>query len=108
MTFVEIPEEFVTQTQEMDPQTEDVIRGSELRHGMVVVIEGTLMREATPDENSHALRVSRFTAQNRWCRVTDLLVQNDIVSFVGVYSDGVKIPRTYANSWFWVVKNASK
>lgn len=108
MSTVNIPEEFVTRQQLMDPQTEDVIRGTDLKQGMIVIVEGTLMRERDIPSDIDPYRAARYKEVNRWCRVTDLHIRGDQVSFVGVYSDGVKISRNYNLSWFWVVKNESK
>lgn len=102
---VTISEAFVPIGYVMNPADEDLIRGENLRDGMVVLIEDILVRDApdTLGEKSTPYAVTRVLAASRWCKVTQLK-QGSIVSFVGVYGDGTKMSRAYSDRYFWLVK----
>ena len=90
----------------MDPVTEDLIRGSELKEGMVVLIEDALVREdpkKLDEENTSRTNVLRIWDTSRWCMVTKL-IQGDVMSFIGVYGDGTKMSRMYSDRYCWFVK----
>ena len=106
-----IPEGFVPLDYLMDPATEDVIPGSKLRDGMVVLLDDTLLR-FDPDslEKSQSKRdlVSAYKTA-RWCRVTNLNTTPNnytgtIRHFIGVYADGSKFSRQYNAHYNWFVK----
>lgn len=107
---IEIPTGYVGLDYLMDPKTEDLIRGSGLENGMVVLSEG--MRE-DPTRHEEGYRGhykpgpydrASLETTSQWCRVTELRVDNEVVSFVGVYPDGTKRSRKYHQHWFWLVK----
>jgi hypothetical protein len=101
---------YVERHYEMDPKFEDVIYGWDLRDGMVVLIEDALMR-GDPARMHEPHEGRRVRECNAWCRVEQLRAtpgpQDPLVSFMGVYGDGVKRPRTYAASYAWIVKKDS-
>ncbi|QCB93334.1 hypothetical protein [Cellulomonas shaoxiangyii] len=102
---------YVDRFYEMDPQHDDLIRGSGLADGMVVLIEDHLFR-ADPDRISTGDDWSRYEQHkarenNRWCTVSELHRYRDLVEFVGLYADGTKVPRRYNESFYWLVKKAS-
>lgn len=113
---VEIPSEFVDRNAEMNPETDDLIRGRELKEGMVVLIEDSSVREdishhtGETDHKCDAHKCRRIKETSRWCRVTSLDIRkrmedrSPLVSFIAVYSDGTKRLRTYNQSFGWFVK----
>ncbi len=109
--LAQIPTEYTPEIWTMNPETEGLLRGSEIENGMVVHIEGQSFTRNDP--SAHALGVdhecdkykcARLDVDQRWCVVTDVQFKNGLLSFVGVYSDGVLASRTYNTSWFWYVK----
>lgn len=102
---------YVDKFYEMDPETEDLIRGDELRNDMVVVIEDGMLRADTEHLRSR-YDSERARANNRWCTVSSIRRRytgddNAIVSFIGVYEDGVKKERSFSESYCWIVKKDS-
>ena len=90
----------------MDPAMEDLIRGSELEEGMVVLVEDHLVRGDPEDlkmVSLHKSNVRRIFETSRWCMVTKL-EQGNVMSFIGVYGDGTKIHRQYSDRYCWFVK----
>jgi hypothetical protein len=109
-----IPKGFVAKNFDMDPETDDIIRGRYLQHGMIVLIEESIMRENPSkhvDDNPHDCdnyECQRIKETSQWCMVSDLSRKGEITSFVGIYSDGVKRSRIYNESYFWLVKKESR
>lgn len=90
----------------MDPVTEDLIRGSDLKEGMVVLIEDPMVRDDPSDLDKEDLRpytIRRIHEASRWCMVTKL-EQGQILSFIGIYGDGTKMHRQYSDRYCWYVK----
>lgn len=110
MDLLEIPAEPTDRNFTMDPRTEDLIRGSELKEGMIVLFEDSLGKDslALVPEEDIALEYynQRITINQHWCKVTKLQ-GGQIISFIGVYADGVKHSRTYNKNWVWIVKKDS-
>lgn len=112
MDLLTIPSEYVPVDFAMDPVTDDLIFGDELEVGMVVLVEDLVTRE-TRDPNKHYDGVSdehmayiRAKADEtaRWCRIVRLRKDGEIITFVGLYSDGTKRTRTYNQAYAWFVK----
>lgn len=109
-TGITVPEGYVALDYKMDPKTEDLIRGTKLIEGMVVLSEDMRedpMRHVEGYVGSYMPGVYdrvRLETMSQWCRVTELSVDREITSFVGVYSDGSKRSRKYNQQWFWFVK----
>lgn len=112
---------FVDQYYMMDPEFEDLLAdGTELRNGMVVLCENPLWRKdmaSAIERGGFAMR--QALENNRWCQVTNLRVENrydtdretgevtriyQVITFVGVYGDGVKIKRSFSPNASWIVK----
>jgi len=110
MTIDGIPKGFASKNFIMDPATDDMIYGSELEEGMIVLMGDSLIREdpaqffQTPEEERSEYTENRLRQSARWCRVTKLRYHGHIVQFIGVYEDGTKVSRSYANSYAWYVK----
>lgn len=97
----------------MDPETEDLIYGRELKEGMVVLVESPALRgdsnllegHARPEDWWHMLRTCR------WAEVTKLSIvsgPNETTTFfIAVYSDGTKHTRQYVDNIGWYVKKDS-
>jgi hypothetical protein len=102
--------EHVGKTHKMNPSTEDVLFGGQLRDGMIVLIHDSSFLGEGPEsgEWSHPYEEERYLTNNRWCRVTNFLPKlshdPDIISFIGVYEDGTKQARSYHKSFAWYVK----
>lgn len=97
----------------MDPETEDLIRGVDLKNGMFVIIERGYATRAPLDGATTPYEIEKIQIDNRWCEVTNVSFtrrrnDNPLVSFIGVYADGSKVTRTYdAIHYGWVVKKES-
>lgn len=103
----------------MNPETDDMIsNGQLLENGMIVLLEDSMIR-ADPDSPLSKYEVHRAEETNRWCEVSELEIRrrfehgetgyaigegSPLVTFVGIYSDGVKIKRSYDSSYAWLVK----
>ena len=98
-------EVFVDRFYEMNPESEDLISGDQLQNGLVVLIEDSMVREDPERADTSAYSMKRLRENNQWCRVTSLRLHGDLVSFIGVYEDGVKRPRTFNQSYYWIVKS---
>lgn len=76
--------------------TDDIMKGKDLRDGMIVLIEDPVMRYSA--------------GAGEWCEVTRLEViptrDWPMVKFVGRYADGTMRVRSYAASYEWIVKRA--
>lgn len=106
-----IPSEMVPQNFEMNPRTEDLIRGIEVQEDMVVLIENITHREDPSaheygaDHECDAYKCPRLLKESRWCKVTKIEQHHgDLLTFIGVYADGTKRSRTYNLSYCWYVK----
>lgn len=105
---------YVDKFYEMDPAFEDLIPGLELRDGMIVLLEDHMMRGDIAHRES-PYDISRLKEINQWCEVSGVAVvqrghdcgYSPLVKFLGLYPDGVKRPRTYDASYYWIVKKAS-
>lgn len=90
----------------MNPDFDDVIRGSELQENMVILIEDRNSRPRTSEEGSISAQanMARILDMNRWCIVTRLVKNDSQVSFVGVYCDGNKAFHICEPNTAWYVK----
>lgn len=90
----------------MDPTKEDLIHGSELKEGMIVLVEDPMLRDDPSDLDTEGVRpytIRRIHEASRWCMVTKLR-PGQILKFIGVYGDGTKMSRQYSSSYCWLVK----
>lgn len=97
---------------EMDPETEDLIFGSQLENGMVVLVNDFFLSRIDPNkvEDLDSLNIhdrARLLTDSQWCRVSSLFNEGDITYFIGIYSDGVKRNRSYHKTFAWIVKKES-
>lgn len=107
--MMSVPEEFVPQNFEMNPETEDLIRGNLVQENMIVLVEGLYRtdpsgHEVGVDHECDAYNCPRLLKESRWCRVTQIERRGELLSFIGAYSDGRKASRTYNLSYCWFVK----
>lgn len=94
---------------QMDPEFEDLLYGSDLKDGMLVLIQDPLIKGDPTQDNSNDYDKHKLLETNRWCEVTQFKIQSrgadsPLITFIGVYSDGTKFPRTYDASYCWFVK----
>ena len=109
---VESPEGLVPLYYVMDPKTEDLVYGDELRDGDIVLIESGLVRFSIPKNWAEVREHERVkTLENsRWCVITKLRRtpsygdHNSILNFIGVYDDGTKMSRSFSESYAWFRK----
>jgi hypothetical protein len=109
MIMQTIPDDYCGRRFSMNPETEDIIRGSDLENGMVVLVESRDLRLPTSNErlDNREDILPQIVDVDRWCRITNLCQDdwpNGKVSFVGVYSDGKKAFREYQAKTAWFVK----
>ena len=100
-----IPEVSVPMKYMLDPATEDVLFGDDLRPGMIVVLEDGALRTDPdgPRENPQS---------SKWCQVDSIRFSENrngkTVCFTGLYADGMKRMRgVYVTSHGWIVKKNS-
>lgn len=109
---VEPPEGLVPLDYVMDPKTEDLVYGDELRDGDVVLIETGLVRFSIPKNWAEVREYERvkILENSRWCVITKLRRtpgygdHNSILNFIGVYEDGTKMSRSFSESYAWFRK----
>lgn len=109
-----IPSHFESQFYRMNRKTVELLaNGSQLKNGMIVLIEDYMARvdierafakdlEYRPVD-PYALR--RAETNNRWCRVSNVAhdKNHQQIVFVGEYADGTKVQRRYSDSYAWYV-----
>lgn len=108
---LEIPFEAVRIDYVMNPKTDDLIHGSELVEGMIVLIESASLRD-NPERISFEKATDGYLSNRiretaRWCRVTKLTTVPEnraLLTFIGLYADGTKMSRTLNKSHYWLVK----
>ena len=101
-----IPKEFVGIDFQMNPETDDLRRGSDLRDGDIVLVEDLSYRYYQEGTDS-PYDIVRNNRDCRWALVTLFHCDSqdrEIISFIGVYADGTKSSRIYAKSICWFVK----
>ena len=109
---VESPAGLVPLYYMMNPETEDLVYGDELRDGDIVLIETGLVRFSIPKNWAEVREYERVkTLENsRWCMITKLRRtpgygdSNWILNFIGVYEDGTKMSRSFSESYAWFRK----
>lgn len=101
---MDIPEELVDKYYEANNEFEYVLPSSkDLKDGMIVLTNEVELRQDTARWMDH-YRMDRADAMNRWCEVTELDVGDRIVSFVGVYANGIRELRWFTTDSSWIVK----
>ena len=89
----------------MDPETEDVIFGDEIKIGMVVLRQDGKLDLTMAERFDELYDVKIF---NRWCTVVDeVRVSNGLVVFKAQYEDGMKVIRESGEHFGWIVKKDS-
>ena len=109
---IEAPEGLVPLDYVMDPKTEDVVYGDELRDGDIVLIESGLVRYSIPKNWAEVREYERvkILENSRWCVITKLRRipsyggSNSILNFIGVYEDGTKMSRSFSEAYAWFRK----
>jgi hypothetical protein len=105
----QIPSEYAPKDYLMDPTTDELVAGDELEDGMIVLFEDTVLRPDPQRGISSPYDAVALKERARWCKITRLrrLENSQVISFVGLYADGVKMSRTFNESWYWIVKKYS-
>lgn len=100
---------FVEQFYEMNPDTEDILfDGTELRDGMVVLIENDSSRENLGTVSlSGGAMLTKALVNNRWCTVSNIRIENSLVYFIAEYENGIKKKRWTSDTYAWYVKKDS-
>jgi hypothetical protein len=105
-----IPSRPVIKNYEMNPLKDDLISGYKLEEGMLVLCEDALLRAyADKKPNKTDPDFLRFMKTRYFCRVTELTFSSSydngtLVTFIGVYADGVKRVNTYNCVYRWIVR----
>lgn len=112
-----IPDEYVPYDFNAHVDDHYILSGDQLREGMVIIAAEKVFRENPErlylknyqDKYVIETRVSsvydRAAVQERarWSIVTNLSIDDDIVHWTSLYSDGTMIPRSYNRSIKWIV-----
>lgn len=98
-------EGFVPQKFMMDPTSDDLLYGSELANGMVVLPEDDGYRsgfyiDGEPNEPEKA-------KNNRWHKISKLETDGKTLRYIGIYTDGQKISHSWGLYSCWYVKQDS-
>ncbi len=122
MTNTTIPEGYVEGVHVMDPGTEDLLLGRELKVGMVVLLEDVALRDSFHNldkksdpskfpvfkENVHHTTIERFLESSRWAKIVrideDSRVHGGQINFIAEYADGTLRGRHYNVGYAWYVK----
>lgn len=112
---------FVERDYVMSPEDDDLLfSGTDLKEGMVVLIESSSMKGGPEDLNTTYAK-KRYLEANRWCTVLRVEIRervdrdqngrtipiSPLVSFLAEYPDGTKTKRSYDASYAWYVKKFS-
>jgi len=112
---------FVDRDYVMNPEDDDLLfDGTELRPGMIVLVESSLMK-ADIDGFDNKYDRKRILECNRWCEVVRVEIEprfqedeagrtipsSPLVKFLARYPDGTLANRTYDASYAWYVKKFS-
>lgn len=110
---------YVSKHYVMDPVLDEMLfDGTELKVGMIVLIGDSHARqdpyylsEPGTDQAKDYL-IDALSTVNRWCEVTQVRANDapgfgQVVSFMGLYSDGTLRKRTYAIEYPWIVRKDS-
>lgn len=103
---MDIPDETVPKYFEMDPQTDDLVPSAmHLVSGVIVLAESDDLRVAwAPFIPLIGESLARAQKYNRWCRIENLKIEGDEMSFIGVYHDGTKRFWTGSVNTAWYIK----
>ena len=106
MSLLEIPADLVDRTFVMNPKTEDIVYGENLKDGMIVLFEDNIMSKSIEGLTDEDYSWMSVIETQRWCRITHLRRSpgSPILKFIGVYADGTKRVRTYNEDWAWLFK----
>lgn len=101
--------DFVEQFFEMDPATDDLIfDGTNLRNGMVVLIEDDSLRRAVSDISSLRDRDrAQVLRYQRWAKVSCVSIDMQTTRFIATYADGSKRKIAIGTNNAWYVKKDS-
>lgn len=98
---------FVPKFYQMDPKHEDLLfDGTDLREGMIVLIEHPMYRADVDVELSGA-ELEQAMRFNRWAMITRLNITGNELTFVAEYADGSKkkISASAKESWLMMLPN---
>lgn len=100
-----VPYDMVEQYYSMNPTTEDLLRGEDLKEGMVVLMESPFFRQDL-GQMQHTNEVRAAQKRNRWCIITRLKIDEERgqIWFIGLYADGSKMSRNDNINSGWLVK----
>ena len=109
---IEAPEGLVPLDYVMNPETEDLVYGDELRDGDIVLIESGIVRYSIPKNWAEVNEYERvkILENARWCMITKLRRtpgygdSNSTLNFIGVYGDGTKMSRSFSVTYAWFRK----
>lgn len=109
---IEPPEGLVPLDYMMNPWTEDLVYGDELRDGDTVLIESGIVRYSIPKNWAEVNEYERvkILENARWCVITKLRRtpgygdSNSTLNFIGVYGDGTKMSRSFSETYAWFRK----
>ena len=112
---------FVSRDYVMNPEDDDLLfDGTELKPGMIVLLESSLMKASETDAANEWGR-KRYLEANRWCEVIRVNIRprfdrdeydtvvsmSPLIEFMARYPDGTLAKRTYDASYAWYVKKFS-
>lgn len=102
-------QQFVGRNSYLDYRTENLLRGSELRDEMRVLIESPDFRPDSAKAIWPADEHYQMMKFGRWCKVTKLNREKIAASveFVGLYDDGTQMPISVDPKYHWFVKKNS-
>lgn len=105
MSGTEIPKHLVPITYEASIAEDKLVMGESLENGMVVLLAYAYDRtDPIMLLTESDVYLTQVAETSRWCRVTDIVRDGDLVSFIGEYADGSKFVRTRHKNFMWIAK----
>jgi hypothetical protein len=100
---------FVPKYNEVDPETETIQFGHELRAGMVVLADDPRLRHDLSSETISDATMYGMRQYNRWCVIREVYLckhadGSSYIAFIGVYEDGVEMYHHHDVCMTWHVK----
>lgn len=99
--------DFVDKFYTMNPETETLLFGKDLKEGMLVLVENNKLRVYTDREIKGDENLNFALKYNRWCTIDTILFVSNTIYFIGIYQDESKMSHVSDSTTCWYVKSNS-
>ena len=111
-------DDYVSRAYMMNPETEVILEGTELKSGMVCILEDSIFREdpkrvaeMSREHESFDYAFERLKKNNRWFKIVRFLSSDrnhrGLTKFIVEFEDGVQVSKVYADTYTWIVRKDS-